>query len=135
MNPYQTFVSEYSRLSREGKSYPLGGFPPAPRPERPADAAIVLLFSPHPDDECVIGALPLRLLRELKMNVINVAVTHGSRKDRQAARFQELQAACHFIGYVLVQTRPNGLEKINAQAREQDPANWRAAVQIISKII
>jgi LmbE family N-acetylglucosaminyl deacetylase len=37
-----------------------------------------LIFSPHPDDECIIGGLALRLLREAKWNVINVAVTLGS---------------------------------------------------------
>ena len=38
MNPYQHLVSEYARLLREGKSYPLGEFTPAPRPALPPDA-------------------------------------------------------------------------------------------------
>ena len=34
MNPYNNFVSEFARLVQEGKSNPLGGFPPAgKRPE------------------------------------------------------------------------------------------------------
>ena len=57
---------------------------------RDPDAPRTLIFSPHPDDEVIIGALPLRLLRELKMNVINVAVTQGSHKARQPERWKEL---------------------------------------------
>jgi hypothetical protein len=33
------------------------------------------------------GGLAVRLRREARMEVINVAVTQGSRKDRQAERF------------------------------------------------
>src|SRR5207249_11572429 len=128
-------VSEYARFAKEGKTYPLGNFVPTPKPSLSPSAPKVLIFSPHPDDECIIGALPLRLLREAKMNVINVAVTQGSNKARQTERYQELQNACHFIGYGLVQTRPYGLEQINAKTREQDQATWRDAVQIIARTL
>jgi LmbE family N-acetylglucosaminyl deacetylase len=56
-----------------------------------ANAPTALIFAPHPDDEVIIGGLPLRLLRELKLNVVNVAVTLGSRAERQAERWQELK--------------------------------------------
>ena len=82
MNPYQHFVSEYARFAKDGKAWPLGGFPRCPRPEVPVDAPVALIFSPHPDDEVIIGGLALRLLREAKWNVINVAVTQGSNKVR-----------------------------------------------------
>ena len=55
MNPYTRFVSEYSRLAREGRDHPLGGFAPLPRPARAPDAPKALIFSPHPDDEVIIG--------------------------------------------------------------------------------
>jgi len=58
------------------------------------NAPRVLIFSPHPDDECITGGLALRLLREAKWNVVNVAVTLGSDRVRQAARRRELQNAC-----------------------------------------
>ena len=61
-------------------------------------ARTALIFAPHPDDEVIIGGLPLRLLRELKINVVNVAVTLGSRADRQAARWQELKNCCDYMG-------------------------------------
>ena len=82
MNPYRHFISEYARFAKEGGRYPLGQSAPLPRPATAPDAPKVLVFSPHPDDEVIIGGLPLRLLRELKMRVINVAVTQGSSKAR-----------------------------------------------------
>ena len=73
----------------------------------------MLIFAPHPDDEVIIGGLALRLLRELQMNVINVAVTLGSRVDRQAERWRELQDCCEYIGFGLVGTGERGLEGLN----------------------
>lgn len=48
MNPYHQLVSEYARLAREGKGWPLGGFPDCSRPAPVPDAPTVLIFSPHP---------------------------------------------------------------------------------------
>ena len=135
MNPYQHLVAEYARFAKEGKSYSLGKFPRLPRPDLPANAPKALIFSPHPDDEVIIGGLALRLLREANWNVINVAVTQGSNKERQAGRLAELKACCDCIGFGLVQTAPNGLEKINVKTREQDAAHWAASVKIIADII
>lgn len=135
MNPYSSFVSEFARLKAAGKSLPLGGFAAPPKPAIAPDAARALIFSPHPDDECIIGGLALRLLREAHMNVINVAVTQGSNRARQAERWTELQAACDYLGFGLVGTQPDGLEKINPKGREQDPANWARAVEIITGIL
>ncbi len=57
----------------------------------------VLILSPHPDDESIIGSLPLRLMHENNAHIINVAVTLGSKKVRQKARLKELQNACEFL--------------------------------------
>jgi LmbE family N-acetylglucosaminyl deacetylase len=135
MHPYRKFVEDYEHLYRHGKTIPLGGFPKTPRPELPPDAPNVLIFSPHPDDECIIGALPLRLLRQSQMRVINVAVTQGSKKERQSGRLEELKRACDFIGFDLLQTAPNGLERVNAKTREQDPAFWKQSVNAIAGIL
>ena len=117
---YHKFVAEQARLLNAGVS------PRAPRPtpsagrQSPPDGApTVLVFAPHPDDECITGALPLRLLRELKMRVVNVAVTLGSRKDRRQERWQELQQACDFIGFETLLPAPGGLEKINLDQRRK----------------
>jgi LmbE family N-acetylglucosaminyl deacetylase len=134
-NPYKSFVSAYLRAVEKGKACPLGGIPACKRPKLRAKAPKVLIFAPHPDDECIVGALALRLLREAKMNVINVAVTQGSNKARQTARLAELRNACDFLGFGLLTTQENGLEKISPKGREQDPANWAAAVDIIARIL
>lgn len=135
MNPYLHFVSECARFAREGKSYPLGGFPPAPRPTLASGAPKVLIFSPHPDDECVIGAIALRFLREAGRQVINVAVTQGSNPARQEGRWAELQQACQYLGFDLVATAPRGLEKVSRKTRDQDPAAWQGMVQIIAGVL
>ncbi len=134
-HPYRSLVSEYPRLAKLGQSLPLGGFEPLSMPALAPDAPAVLVFSPHPDDECIIGALALRLRRELRWNVTNVAVTQGSKKERQAGRWMELQAACQFLGFGLIPTIPNGLEKINPKTRQQQPDHWASAVEVISGIL
>jgi len=132
MNPYHQFVVSFAQLIAAGKSLPLGEIPPHHKSKPAADAAVALIFSPHPDDECIIGGLALRLLRETGMRVINVAVTQGSRKERQQPRWQELKNACNHLGFDLEQTAPNGLEKIASKTRLEDPQHWSAAVKIIS---
>lgn len=62
-------------------------------------APLVLLCSPHPDDEVLTGALPLRLLQEQGARVINLALTLGSEAARQAARWAELLEACQLLGF------------------------------------
>ncbi len=135
MDPYRHFVSEYARFAREGRTYPLGAFAPLPRPHVPPDAPKVLIFSPHPDDEIILGGLALRLLRESNWNVINVAVTQGSKKERQAERLKELRHCCECIGFGLVQTGPSGLENINPRTRAQEPGYWARSVQVIVDLL
>ncbi|HEU6448998.1 MAG TPA: PIG-L family deacetylase [Verrucomicrobiae bacterium] len=91
-----------------------------------------LIFSPHPDDECIIGALPLRLLRESKWRIVNIAVTLGSKRERQPARLRELQNACNFLGFDLIAT---AFEKVNLETRMKNPAQWRWAVKTVSEIL
>jgi len=132
MNPYRHFVDSQVDLIKNGKSLPLGGIAALPKTPPAANAPVALVFSPHPDDECITGGLALRLLREAGMRVINVAVTQGSNRERQGARWQELENACDWIGFGLEGTAPNGLEKINPKTRQSDPAHWAGAVQIIA---
>lgn len=134
-HPYRQFVADVARLSREARQLPLGGLAPAPRPALAPDAPVALIFAPHPDDECIIGGLPLRLLREAKMRVVSVAVTQGSNPGRQAGRLAELEGACAFLGFELVTTRPGGLERVNPRTRAEDPARWQASVETIAAIL
>lgn len=135
MKTYHDLVSEYGRIVEAGKALPLGGFSPAPRPNLAKDASKALFFAPHPDDETIVGGIALRIFREARMNLINVAVTQGSKQERQAERLRELQAACNYLGYGLVTTGPNGLERIHPKTREQDQTHWAACVKIIAGIL
>jgi N-acetylglucosamine malate deacetylase 1 len=74
-------------------------------------------------------------LREAQWKVINVAVTQGSKKQRQAGRLQELKNCCRCLGFDVVQTAPNGLEKVNPKTREQDPGFWAQSVKAVAGIL
>ncbi len=133
--PYHKLVSDYARLLRKGRTFPLGKFEPAPRPDIAPDAPKALFFAPHPDDECIVGGVALRLMRQVRMNVIDVAVTLGSNKERQPGRLEELRNACKYLGFGLVTTSPTGLEKVNPKTREQNPAHWAECVKVIHGIL
>jgi N-acetylglucosamine malate deacetylase 1 len=136
-NPYQAFVNGFARLLTEGEALGPVGLTETP-PESSSDAADApkaLIFAPHPDDEVIIGGLALRLLREQKLNVTNVAVTLGSRAERQAERWQELKNCCQYIGFGLQAAAERGLEGINLAARKEQPQRWSAAVAAIAGIL
>lgn len=135
MNPYRTFVRNYENLVAEAKRTPLGGLPPAPCPTPAPDAPEALIFSPHPDDECIVGGMALRFLREAGYRVTNVAVTLGSNRQRQLPRLEELRAACAYLGFGLCQTTPTGLEGVNAKVRAQQPEAWREKVSVIAALL
>jgi LmbE family N-acetylglucosaminyl deacetylase len=72
-------------------------FPTYPLVQKSSLPFTILILSPHPDDESIIGSLPLRLMHENNAHIINVAVTLGSKKERQKARLKELKSACEFL--------------------------------------
>ncbi len=135
MNPYHPFVSAFARLVADGKSLPLGNIPAHGKASPAANAPVGLIFSPHPDDECIIGGFALRLMREAGMRMINVAVTQGSNQGRQQPRLAELKNACEWLGFGLEQTALNGLEKINPRTRTNDPRHWANAVSVIAALL
>lgn len=105
------------------------------RPEPAKDAPVVLLFSPHPDDECITGALPLRLMREAGYRVINLPVTFGSNPRRQIERRHELERACTWLGFELGEIEQGGLTHISAHAREKEPEVWAEKVERVAALI
>lgn len=135
MNPYEQFVRGMAELLAAAESYPLGGFEPPPAPAAAEGAPTVLVFAPHPDDEVIVGALPLRLQRELGARVLNVAVTLGSDRGRRAGRLEELRGACEYLGFGLLEAREGGLERITAAGRGEDPEAWAAAVERVAGIL
>jgi LmbE family N-acetylglucosaminyl deacetylase len=134
-NPYRGFVDDFARLLADTKPVDPSALGRPTRPSLPPDAPKALIFAPHPDDEVIIGGLALRLLRQLKMNVLNVAVTLGSRADRQAERWQELKSCCDYIGFGLVSTGERGLEGINPAAKKKDPQRWASSVEVIARVL
>jgi N-acetylglucosamine malate deacetylase 1 len=136
VNPFREFVSEHARLLQRGRNLPLGKPQPTVRREKfHAHAATALIFSPHPDDECIVGGLALRLKRESKWNVLNVAVTSGSKKERQSARRHELQKACAQLGFGLILPADLGLEHITFESRKQNRTHWKMAVRAVAEIL
>jgi LmbE family N-acetylglucosaminyl deacetylase len=135
MNPYLQLVSECASNVRKGRNLPLGEMPNAPRPQIAPDAPKVLFIAPHPDDETIIGGLALRLLREAKWNVIDVAVTQGRIEGRKAERLKELRNACSYLGFGLVQCAPNGLDDVTVKTRDNNPKLWESHVEIMAKIL
>ena len=95
----------------------------------------VLIFAPHPDDECIVGALPLRLLQELGWHVTNVAVTLGSLAARREARWAELQDACAVLGFGCVRAGGQGLSDVRVDTAERDPALWAGHVAALSALL
>ena len=132
MNPYREFSSAFVQLTEWGKSLPMGGIPPRPKPTPRPGAPVALIFSPHPDDECIIGGLALRLMSEQQFRIVNVAVTLGSNKERRAARLAELKNACDWIGFDLEET---GLENITPVTRANVPHIWRTATITIADLM
>ncbi|GGP21823.1 PIG-L deacetylase family protein [Silvimonas iriomotensis] len=100
-----------------------------------AGAPVVMIFAPHPDDECIIGALPLRLAREAGYHVVNVAVTQGSNAARKQPRWEELSNACDYLGFSLRETIPGGLGNVSTKTRDGAPAEWAEKVAVIAGLI
>lgn len=94
MNPYLEFVQGIEKNLEAARGIRVSG-----KTVSVESASKVLLFSPHPDDECINGLLPLRLMRETGRQIVNVPVTFGSKVERQAERAGELEDACGFLGW------------------------------------
>lgn len=86
-------------------------FAPSPLIVKDSTPLTVMILSPHPDDESIVGSLALRLLKENNAHVINVAVTVGSNKERQNARRKELENACELLEFENVYLDENWKKK------------------------
>lgn len=100
MNPFLEFVHSIESGIETAKGLAVTGS----RQTIQSDSK-VLLFSPHPDDECITGLLPLRLMRETGQQIINVPVTFGSNVGRRSERSSELQNACGYLGWDIYRGR------------------------------
>ena len=133
-NPYLDYVNSVQRLFVEGRNLPYGSFVKPTPISISKDAPVVLILSPHPDDECIIGGLPLRLMKEGGVRIINVAVTLGSNHQRKQERLTELSKACEWIGFELELTAENGLDPIRPETPKNDPVHWNKCVDVLTRI-
>jgi len=123
-----------------GKAIPLGPTIPAlkaaeGRAGRGAPLSVVVC-SPHPDDEALIGALPLRLQQECGAKVTNVAITLGSAPDQRARRLRELNASCAVLGFdLVVASAPHGFDAVVPEIRTKRPKEWANKVRALSLIL
>ncbi|MDH4320206.1 MAG: PIG-L family deacetylase [Desulfobulbaceae bacterium] len=96
----------------------------------------VLVCAPHPDDESLCGALPLRLAREDGCPVTALAVTLGSDAARKEARLREFADACGVLGWGWQLARqPLAMDGISPAQRDRDPAAWEGKVAAVVAIL
>ncbi len=134
-NSYRNLVEEYAQLYRRGTELPLGNLPTATSPNPSAKGPVGLIFSPHPDDEGIIGGGPLRLQREAGWQIKNVAVTLGSNRPRRSERLAELRGACAYLGFGLIVPDEKGWDHVTAVGRTQAAPEWASKVAAIVDIL
>lgn len=133
-NPFHNLLTHRTKSFNDLRSYT----PPTPTAllQATPNTLDILIFSPHPDDECIIGGLALRLQQENNYTVGNVAVTLGSNEARQLERLQELKNACAHLNFHLIETAPHGLSNINLKNRNApNPTRWQEAVTTIANLL
>jgi len=121
MDAYRQFVRRFEEAF--AVALPAPDLRDFPRPAPPAaDAPVALLISPHPDDEVITGALPLRLQREAGARMVNVAVTLGSNPARREPRRREVENACALLGWELEVLGWTGLRPDDAEDKTKAAA-------------
>ena len=125
---WESWIASWYAVLRQPVRTGVSPLPPKPVPTSASDGSgtngeatpqrtpHVLVFAPHPDDECIVGALPLRLRQEAGWRVTNIAVTLGSKQDRRAERWTELGAACDVLGFDLRLLAADGFEQVKPEA-------------------
>jgi LmbE family N-acetylglucosaminyl deacetylase len=130
------FVEANIHAVEEGKKVPLG---PSPgRMRAPADLPAtgrplrVLICSPHPDDEALVGGLALRLRQECGAKVTNCAITLGSDTTQRTRRLRELKSSCAVLGFRLVVANPpSGFDRVRVETRSKHVKLWAEMVRAL----
>ena len=133
------YVEGTVKTMEAGRAIPTG---PSPKPlvAPPVSAASgkpvnVVVCSPHPDDEALVGALPLRLRLETAAQVTDCAITLGSNMSQRPRRLRELESACRVLGFDLaVPLHPSGFDNVNLKNRASRPEEWAAKVEILREM-
>ena len=134
------YVVESVKAMERGADLPIGpsseSFDPGLRPA--AGAPKIIVCSPHPDDEALIGAMPLRLRTENGADIVDCAITLGSNAGQKQRRKRELESACRVLGFRLVIPETDsgtfGFDHVNHDTRQNRPQEWAAKVEILAEI-
>ncbi len=79
------------------------------------NAPVILIFAPHPDDECLMAGFALRAREEWNAEVHVLPYSFGSDPSRRLARIQELKDALQVLDFKLIDPRTAGVtEKLSA---------------------
>jgi LmbE family N-acetylglucosaminyl deacetylase len=135
---WRQYVEEVERTLEAGKRIPVGPSPvelaPPDMPPPAVGALSVVVCAPHPDDEALIGALPLRLRREAGARVTDCAITFGSNLSQRARRRKELESACRVLGFdLMIPQPPAGFENVNLKTRAERADEWAQKVETLSR--
>lgn len=95
---------------------------------------VIAIVSPHPDDECIVGGLPLRLRREAGYDVLNIAATLGSNIERRDERWTELTHACNVLDFATVDPHFVDRLPLHCKRRESEPDSWRRDVARLAEV-
>ena len=87
-----------------------------------------LVLAPHPDDECLVGLLPLRLMEECGFGVEVIPFSLGSRVERRKARAAELRAACRELGFRVAGAVEPSADRMEMKELAGILARWRPSV-------
>jgi len=137
-NALADYVRAFDGLLRSARAADMRAAAAAPLAPALSAAPVCLVFSPHPDDEAIAGALPWRLRSQAGWRVINVAVTLGSNDARRAARWQEARACCDYLSFELCSASGEtqfGMERIAPTTERSEPGHWAACVQKIAALL
>lgn len=125
-----SYVEGYVELIRQGKNIPFKQLSSQKVYSPNPSAAKMVICSPHPDDETLTGLLPLRLLQESGLDVVNLAVTLGSDPKRKNKRQNELQAACSVLGFRCDMFKgPPDFNEITSQNISANTGDWQQQVK------
>lgn len=129
MNPYLAYVEGVRDATKAACDIAPVRTSQATR-ERPARC---LIFAPHPDDECIIGGLPLRLMRQLDYQIVNIPVTFGSNPARRQGRAAELADACAYLGWD-IDREPAGTDPMDVEGVVAVLNRWQPRVIVMPHV-
>jgi LmbE family N-acetylglucosaminyl deacetylase len=131
---FDDYVQAFQTLLHSPLPIPAAFDGPLPVQEIGPGKPVVLIVSPHPDDECIIGGLPLRLQREAGYEVVNIAATLGSNIERREARWIELTHACGQLGFATIDPGFDGQLPLHLTRRSAQPDSWQHDVARLAAV-